>query len=110
MSTSHASLFEGGDNIVNFSEPISIRFGIFISKISLRQVSSSWRQDEQMSKFFYDIANFSEPNRIRFGIFFGLNIVFLFPNRIQFGSENLIEFCKNFFPNRIGIGSEMDTE
>ena len=41
--------------------------------------------------------------------FLGLNIVFLFPNRIQFGSENFIEFVKICFPNRIGIGSETDT-
>ena len=52
---------------------------------------------------------FSEPNWIRFGIFSGLKYCFLFPNRIQFGSENFIEFFKICFPNRIGIGSETDT-
>ena len=40
--------------------------------------------------------------------FLGLNM-FLFPNRIQFGSENFIEFFKIRFPDRIGIGSETDT-
>jgi hypothetical protein len=45
----HASLFEGRDNIANFSLPILIRFGIFISKILLGHVG---RVDEQMSNFF----------------------------------------------------------
>ena len=52
---------------------------------------------------------FSKLNWIRFGIFSGLKCVFLFPNRIQFGLENVIDFFKIYFPNRIGIGWETDT-
>ena len=38
-----------------------------------------------------------ELNWIRLEIFLGLNIVFLFPNQIQFYSENFIEIFKIFF-------------
>ena len=75
-------------NTPNFFEPNSIRLRIFSSRILLV---------------------FSKPNWIRFGIFSVLTQVFLFPNRIQFGLENFIEYFKIDFPNRIGIGSETDT-
>ena len=85
--------------------------------------------DEQMSNFSLNTPNFFEPNSIRLRIFSSrillvffqteldsvrnffsvLKQVFLFPNRIQFGSENFIEYFKIDFPNRIGIGSETDT-
>ena len=40
---------------------------------------------------------FSKPNWIRFGIFPWLKYSILFPNRIQFGSENFIDFLRFVF-------------
>ena len=81
-----------------------------------------------MSNFSINTPIFFEPNSIRLRIFSSrillvffrteldsvqnfsvLKQVFFFPNRIQFGSENFIEYFKIDFPNRIRIGSETDT-